>query len=209
MLQLLYIVEEWSMKDIAERFGCSAQTICNKLRTLGIETRKGHHTNRTKQKLSAMTSGANHCFYGKKRPEHSAAMKGIPRGPVSAETRKKMSAAKNGLWGGVYIGETHPRWKPASQRKQPLYKQIRSSSHMQEWRAAVFTRDDFTCVICKVRGGTLNADHIKQFAIILKDNNVKTLEEAILCPELWELENGRTLCETCHRNTDTFAKRVN
>lgn len=73
----------------------------------------------------------------------------------------------------------------------------------------MFERDNYTCKSCNHRGGTLNADHIKQFALILKANSVKTLEDTLSCCELWELDNGRTLCDDCHRKTDTFAKKVN
>ena len=32
----------------------------------------------------------------------------------------------------------------------------------------------------------------------------KTKEEAIKCNELWDINNGRTLCHPCHRTTDTY-----
>lgn len=52
-----------------------------------------------------------------------------------------------------------------------------------EWRKAVFTRDDYTCVDCGKRGGRLTADHIKMWSIF---------------PELrYEVSNGQTLCEKC------------
>jgi len=37
---------------------------------------------------------------------------------------------------------------------------------------------------------------------------ITTVEEALNCPELWDLSNGRTLCKPCHRKTDTWGKGV-
>lgn len=71
---------------------------------------------------------------------------------------------------------------------------IESSRAYKDWRLAVFKRDDWTCQMCLVRGGVLNADHIKPFATH---------------PELrLELSNGRTLCRDCHKTTPTFGPRV-
>lgn len=57
------------------------------------------------------------------------------------------------------------------------------------WRTSVFERDGFTCVQCNVRGGNLEADHIKPW---------------INHPELrYNVSNGRTLCKPCHLKTPT------
>lgn len=206
-LRRLYIDEQWSMKKIAEHFACSVQTICNLLRDSGIKARSPQHL---PQIVLDQKIGSKNPMYGIKRPEHAALMSEKRKGVVfSEETKRRMSVAKNGMWGGKYIGPNHPRWLPPEQRKSPLYKQIRDCVKMQDWRKKVFERDNYTCKFCNHRGGTLNAGHIKQFALILKENSVKTLEDALECCELWELDNGRTLCDDCHRKTDTFAKKVN
>jgi 5-methylcytosine-specific restriction endonuclease McrA len=70
---------------------------------------------------------------------------------------------------------------------------IRRSVPGKRWRVAVFERDDYTCQMCGQRGGILNADHIKPFA---------------LHPKLrFDVNNGRTLCVPCHRATDTYGRR--
>ena len=56
---------------------------------------------------------------------------------------------------------------------------------MDEWRKAVFQRDNYTCVWCNKSNIYFHADHIKPFAYF---------------PELrFEGSNGQTLCANCHK----------
>lgn len=80
----------------------------------------------------------------------------------------------------------------------PLTKKIRHSVEYDIWRKSVFQRNDYTCQICNNRGGSLIAHHIKRFSIIFKENNIDNLEKAFLCKELWDVNNGQTLCVKCH-----------
>ena len=66
----------------------------------------------------------------------------------------------------------------------------------------------FTCQHCGIRGGEIQADHIKSLALILQENNIKTFEEAQNCIELWDVTNGRTLCRECHIKTPTFGRNI-
>ncbi len=77
-------------------------------------------------------------------------------------------------------GPNHPSWTGKSSEN----KLIRSSIEYKEWRRQVFERDDYTCHICGIKGGNLNANHIKKFADY---------------PDLrFDPTNGITLCEWCH-----------
>jgi len=67
------------------------------------------------------------------------------------------------------------------------------SAAEREWRTKVFRRDGWTCQDCGARGVRLQADHIKPWSTH---------------PDLrLDLDNGRTLCEPCHRATSTYGWR--
>lgn len=114
--------------------------------------------------------------------------KGDP-GPWLGKKRPQITGEKHYLWNGM----------------TPIAEQIRKCFEYRQWRSDVYTRDDFTCQYCGQRGGKLHADHIKQLAFIISENEIKTLEQAIECAELWNLNNGRTLCAPCHRKIPAFS----
>jgi len=92
---------------------------------------------------------------------------------------------------GYRAGSQHHFWQGGITKENM---KIRNSLKMKNWRNAVFVRDNYTCQICNVRGGELQADHIKQFAYF---------------PKLrFDLNNGRTLCVDCHRKTPTYSNKV-
>lgn len=71
--------------------------------------------------------------------------------------------------------------------KHEYERSMRYGKAAQDWRKAIFERDDYTCQHCHIRGTYLEADHIKPFAFF---------------PALrFELSNGRTLCRPCHDKT--------
>lgn len=82
---------------------------------------------------------------------------------------------------------------------------LRQTTQYKQWRNSVFVRDDYECVFCGV-SGEINADHIKPFAVIIVENNLKSLDDAIICGELWDVDNGRTLCIPCHKATETYGR---
>lgn len=86
----------------------------------------------------------------------------------------------------------------------PLRTKIYRSDIFRNWRKEVFKRDNWTCQECGVIGGCLQAHHIKPFSDIVKENNIKTLEDALHCKELGNIDNGITLCKECHKLTDSY-----
>ena len=88
---------------------------------------------------------------------------------------------------GKTSGEKHYKWKGGTRRAGD---KIYTSTEYSDWRMKVFVRDDFTCVLCKVKGKRLQADHI--------------LPKCEYPELIFSLNNGRTLCEDCHKKTDTY-----
>lgn len=86
-------------------------------------------------------------------------------------------------------GETNPKYiKDRTQLK------TRKRYENSEWKKQVFIRDNYTCQICDQKGGKLQADHIKPYCAY---------------PELrTDINNGRTLCITCHKKTDTYGSKA-
>lgn len=65
------------------------------------------------------------------------------------------------------------------------------------WRQEVYQRDSYTCQDCgDARGGNLHAHHIVHLADLLV--GLKTPEEVLESPKVWDISNGVTLCNDCH-----------
>lgn len=116
----------------------------------------------------------------------------------SAETRRKMGVANKGV-----VRDESFRLRVSrklTKGNTPLLEAIRKCFKYREWHKNVLAKDNFTCMSCLVRGGRLEADHHpKMFIELVKENNIENLEKAIGHNELWRVENGRTLCNECHR----------
>jgi 5-methylcytosine-specific restriction endonuclease McrA len=126
----------------------------------------------------------------------------------SDKTKKRMSEYRKKMCfkPPVHIGKDNVNWKGGI---TSLRQQIYHSFKNRQWISDIFTRDDFTCQICGKRGEKLEAHHIKQFAIILKENKIKTFEDAIECDELWNINNGLTLCKKCHKKQKIIRPNYN
>lgn len=167
-------------------------------RKIGASQKGKIITAETRQKISVSLRGRP----GRKQTEGakrkiSEARKGKP---LSVEHRRKISLIRTGSHHTEATckkmaedrrGEKSHLWKGGIYPKNLL---IRCSAEYSKWRQSVFKRDDWTCKSCGAKGIQLNADHIKPFSTH---------------PELrFDINNGRTLCEPCHRQTDTYGGRV-
>ena len=137
--------------------------------------------------------GGNETSFKKGRTPWNKGLKGIHLSPKSEFKKGENTGAESNFWkGGI----------------TPINQQVRNSFEYKQWRIAVFTRDDYTCRSCGDRGVKLNADHYpKAFAEIFHQYKIQSLEEALNCEEFWNINNGRTLCEDCHKTTDNYLNR--
>jgi hypothetical protein len=139
---------------------------------------------------------------------------GRPKGiPFSEEHRRKLSESHKGMstWQGrkhseeskIKMRETKARNRePDYELKSSVNHLLRTSSEYRNWQKQVFSRDLFTCVFCKTKGGwnkelkkriEIDADHISSWCDF---------------PELrFDVSNGRTLCKPCHRKTDSYGRK--
>ena len=54
----------------------------------------------------------------------------------------------------------------------------------------------------------LEVHHAKTFNDICNENNVTTLEQALECRELWNLNNGFSICYKCHKDIETVRTKL-
>lgn len=129
--------------------------------------------------------GKNNPMYGKHYPQC-----GFQKGHqdfVSKEGRERQALK--------VAGEKCHFWKGGTTKTNLL---IRKQREHRVWRKEVFEYDNYTCWICEDRNGNghgviLNPHHLKKFSDY---------------PKLrFEVNNGLTLCEFCHRTYTDFGNK--
>lgn len=120
-----------------------------------------------------------------------------------AASKRKTSKANREYWknhpdkaverGAKIRGELHYRWNGGSTR---LNSSVRCMVENRKWMDAVKKRDG-KCAEC---GSTkkLEAHHVRDLAVLLREHGVKNRADARACAALWDLNNGKTYCEKCH-----------
>lgn len=190
------------------------------------EINKGKkHTEETKMKMSIALKGRKlseehkeklRLFHiGRKQSKEtktklSLFFTGRKMQPFSKKQKENMSLAKSGENNPMFgiKGEKHWNWKNGV---TSLENMIRDLLEYNIWRKSVFKRDNYTCRDCGKTNSYLVADHIKLFSILIQDflniynqfspfDDKETLARlAINYDPFWDINNGKTLCEICHK----------
>ncbi len=100
---------------------------------------------------------------------------------LSFETKKKLSDLNK--------GKKHPRWKGKTTQFD-----ITNTLEYSEWRKKVFKRDNYTCQECSKNKCYIEAHHIK----------AKCTHQELI----FDVNNGLTLCQACHRKTDNYGSKA-
>lgn len=96
----------------------------------------------------------------------------------------------------IYSGSGHHNWKGGITE---FNKELRNFVRSIGWTEQIFKRDNYTCLRCGKRGGHLVAHHIISLSCIREFFNINTIEDAKKCDVLYDINNGATLCEMCHK----------
>ena len=110
--------------------------------------------------------------------------------------------------------DNNPNYVKLSAPPAPLLKlKIRNTTKYLNWRIAVLKRDGFMCQVChtSVKDNKilrLEVHHAKTFNDICMENNISTVEQALECKELWDLNNGFSMCYRCHKDIETVRTKL-
>jgi 5-methylcytosine-specific restriction endonuclease McrA len=104
--------------------------------------------------------------------------------------------------------------KPSAPPTSPLLKlKIRNTTKYLNWRLSILKRDNFTCQMCHAsvkdnKSLRLEVHHAKTFNDICMENNICTVQQALECKELWDLNNGFSICYKCHKDIETVRTKL-
>jgi len=146
----------------------------------------------------------------KKISEHNKKVGKVPPsrkgcGGNKASFRKGMIPWNKGKRNKLWERSGNPNWKGGVTK---LNSSIRHLLEYLQWRSNVFERDNWTCQTCNIRGAYLEAHHIIEFCDIIKNYKIKSIENSLKCDELWDINNGVTLCKKCHNLTKSKRYKV-
>ena len=201
----------------------SLETI-NKIKEAKIgksNNRKGiKHTEVTKKLISNRLMGRK--AVNKKYPDFwicSECKKSFPN--ITGHKRLYCSTKCRDITRSRFYRENNDKHPNYIDGRTPLHITIRNLNEEKQWIRLVFKRDNYTCQECGTEvSGNLQAHHIKPFSIILSEfllkyNQFSPIEDketlvrlALKYEPFWNITNGRTLCFSCHKNTESFVGKV-
>ena len=90
-------------------------------------------------------------------------------------------------------GSNHYKWNGGSTR---LNTSIRRMTEHRRWMDSVKERDG-RCLDCGSIEN-LESHHKIELAVLLEEHGITNRDDARQCEELWNIDNGETLCQRCH-----------
>lgn len=184
-----------------------------------VSLRKGIHLSEETKKLISLHSARTKPWLGKHHSEETKKKisEYVKKNPIrywlgkhlSEETKRKLSLAKKGtklslehklkIKMGLKRFYYNPNKKENNfKEKENSYNKIRRMPEYREWKEKILKRDNFKCQICYTKE-KLHVDHFPiSLKAIVNKYHIKTRNDAIGCKELWNINNGRTLCYDCH-----------
>src|SRR3989338_1229739 len=76
----------------------------------------------------------------------------------------------------------------------------------QRWKQDVRKKCENKCQMCG-SNKNLEVHHLDSFYLILKQNNIDTIQKAFECNLLWNVDNGDVLCKECHSKMESSIYR--
>jgi hypothetical protein len=96
----------------------------------------------------------------------------------------------------------------------PLLKlKIRNTTKYLNWRLSILKRDNFICKICHTsvkdnKHLRLEVHHPRAFDDICNECKISTIEQALECKELWNVNNGISVCYRCHKDLEKLRTKL-
>jgi hypothetical protein len=92
--------------------------------------------------------------------------------------------------------EKNPNWKGGKWKVENSFlRKIRNCGKYIEWKNKILERDVNTYPVIPKN---IQVHHRKSLTRIIREHNIKTMEEALSCDELWDINNGLSLTSAEH-----------
>lgn len=161
--------------------------------------KSGYLSEESRRKIGDIQRGKHRPLDVRKRI--SLKMKGVKKPKDVIEKIVRTKDKKKKVLRNMWVG-----------RLTELYRELRLTKEYKAWRKKIYERDGYRCTFCgDARGRNLEADHIIPLSIIIHKiiqevgrKNIFT--KAMNYKPLWDIANGRTLCVSCHKSTESYGK---
>ena len=160
----------------------------------------GHTTAASRDRSVKLNSICNPC-------SRSISLTGKKRGPMSAETKAKLSAAQTGKthtaesrakMSDSHKGSPNPHYQSVRVACTKMYGEnnVYPRHHFTEWAIQVKERDNYTCNRCdtEATGHYIHAHHVSP--------------KEFFPNQALNIDNGVTLCSSCHHKIHAFLDKL-